>query len=139
MYLQGVLSMKKQQLFMTLAILVMAIVLSACTGASAATRISSGSGIPEITITTKDYGFEAPAEIEAGLVTINLVNEGQEPHHAQVVRLNDGVTLDQFNAALQEGETAAFPLISFVGGPGLVDPGLSTTRSLWNSRQDSIC
>jgi len=125
MYLQGDFRMKKQQLFITLAIVVMAIVLSACTGASAATRVSSGSGIPEITITAKDYGFEAPEELQAGLVTINLVNEGQEPHHAQLVRLNDGVTLEQFNAALQEGEAAAFPLVNFIGGPGLVDPGLA--------------
>jgi uncharacterized cupredoxin-like copper-binding protein len=129
MYHQGDYSMKKQP-FIVLAILMVAIVLSACSGAAAATRVNSGSAIPEITIKAKDYGFEAPEQIEAGLVKINLVNEGQEPHHAQLVRLNDGVTLEQFQAALQEGEAAAFPLVTFPGGPGLIDPSLGSQVTL---------
>jgi len=120
--------MKQNQILFTLAILVMALMLAAC--GSVATSSQAASAIPEITIKADDYSFDAPDQIEAGLVKVNLVNDGQEPHHAQMVRLNDGVTLEQFQAALQEGEAAAFPLIAFVGGPGLVDPGLGSQVTL---------
>jgi len=122
--------MKQKQLFIILAILITTLILSACSSSTTALPVDTASAIPEITIKAADYSFEAPDQIEAGLVKVNLVNDGQEPHHAQIVRLNDGVTLEQFQAALQEGEAAAFPLIAFVGGPGLVDPGLQTQVTL---------
>jgi hypothetical protein len=53
-----------------------------------------------------------------------MTNNGAEPHHAQFVKLNDGVPMDRFQGALQSGDPAAiFPLVSFVGGPGVVGPG----------------
>jgi uncharacterized cupredoxin-like copper-binding protein len=121
---------KQKQLFITLFILAMAMVLGACSGASAATRAPNGAAIPEISIEAADYSFEAPAQIEAGLVKLNLVNNGQEPHHAQLARLNEGTTMDQFLGALQQGPEAAFPLITFVGGPGLLDAGFSQQVTL---------
>ena len=120
-------TMKQRTLFITVAtMVVLAVLLGACNTASAGTKTALRDQIPEITIKAADFTFDAPDQIEAGLVKVNLVNDGQEPHHAQIVRLNDGVTPEQFQAALQEGEAAAFPLIAFVGGPGLIDPGLST-------------
>ncbi|MBE7555936.1 MAG: hypothetical protein HS126_33195 [Anaerolineales bacterium] len=115
--------MKQKQLFITLAILALAIALSACGAAIASTPAGSGAAIPEITIKAFDYSFAVPDQLEAGLVKINLVNDGQELHHAQIARLNEGITLEQFQTALQQDPEAAFPLITFVGGPGVVDPG----------------
>jgi uncharacterized cupredoxin-like copper-binding protein len=91
----------------------------------AACGIAGTAQIPQVTIKTHDYSFEAPAQIEAGLVSITMENEGQEPHHVQLVRLNDGVTTEQFQAALQQSPEAAMPLVSFAGGPGVVPPGQS--------------
>lgn len=54
---------------------------------------------------------------------IDATNSGQEPHHAQVVRLNDGVTMDQLNEALQQGPEAALGLVSLAGGVGGIGPG----------------
>ncbi len=122
--------MNQKQLFITLAIFVMALTLAACNPTSAGTTTAAAAQISEITIKAADYSFDAPEQIEAGLVKVKLVNNGQEPHHAQIVRLNDGVTLEQFQTALPEGEAAAFPLITFVGGPGLVDPGLDSQVTL---------
>jgi uncharacterized cupredoxin-like copper-binding protein len=93
--------------------------------ALAACGIASTAQIPQITIKTHDYSFEAPAQIEAGLVSITMQNEGQEPHHAQLVRLKDGVTTEQFQAALQQSPEAVMPLVSFAGGPGVIPPGQS--------------
>lgn len=76
-----------------------------------------------ITITARDYSFDAPDVVSAGPVSFVLQNEGQEEHHAQFVRLNDGVTLEQFGAALRQGPPAAFPLVTFRGGPSVTRPG----------------
>lgn len=122
--------MKHKNFFIILAVLLLALALSACGTAAASSKTSDVAAIPEITIKAADFSFDAPEQVEAGLVKVNLVNNGHEPHHAQIVRLNDGVTMDQFQAALQEGEAAAFPLIAFVGGPGLVDPGLTSQVTL---------
>ncbi len=78
---------------------------------------------PAITIRARDYAFDAPATIRAGFVALDFVNAGSEPHHAQVARLNDGVTQPQFQEALKKGPEAALPLVTLVGGPGIVAPG----------------
>jgi hypothetical protein len=81
------------------------------------------SEIPVITIHTTDYTFTGPEELPAGRVTIKMINDGPQPHHIQLLRLNDGVTMDQFMAALQVSEFEALPLVSFEGGPGVVPAG----------------
>jgi uncharacterized cupredoxin-like copper-binding protein len=53
-------------------------------------------------------------------------NTGKEAHHAQFVKLNTGVTFQQFVAALQQGEGPALALVSFQGGTGALDPGSNT-------------
>jgi uncharacterized cupredoxin-like copper-binding protein len=79
---------------------------------------------PEISITAAPgASFEAPNQVQAGMTTIRWENKGGDVHHAQLVRINDGVTLPQFQAAMQQGADAAFPLVTFVGGPGAVAPG----------------
>ena len=78
-----------------------------------------------IIITAHDYSFEGPTQIEAGPTSITLQNQSQEPHHVQLVRLTDGVSPEQFRIVLQEGTEAALPLMTWVGGPGVVDPGRS--------------
>jgi hypothetical protein len=66
-----------------------------------------------------DYAFVAPDEIEAGLTTFIVENHGVEPHHTQLIRLNDGVTLEEFFATLEsEGEAAFFMLATAEGGAG---------------------
>lgn len=77
----------------------------------------------EVTVVGRDYAFEAPDEIPAGLTTFTFQNEGEVVHHVQVVRLNDGVTFQQLMEAFMQGEDAAFPLFTPVGGASLIDPG----------------
>ena len=75
--------------------------------------------IPEVVIKATDFAFEAPDQIEAGLVSLRLENVGHEDHQVQLVRLNDGVTLEQLQAALPQGPEAALPLVTLAGGVGL--------------------
>jgi len=78
--------------------------------------------IPEVTIKAADFSFDAPDQIEAGRVSLKLENVGHEDHQVQLVRLNDGVTLEQLEAALQQGPEAALPLVTLAGGVGLAAP-----------------
>ncbi len=78
---------------------------------------------PATAIVARDFSFSAPAAISQGLNKLTLTNEGQEPHHAQLLRLNDGVTAEQFGAAAQQGPGPLFTLVTFRGGPGAIDPG----------------
>jgi hypothetical protein len=74
---------------------------------AAATEASSteASEIPQITITAQDFAFEMPAEIPAGLVSITFTNEGAINHHGYVMRLLEGITLEQVKEAMAtEGE-----------------------------------
>lgn len=49
------------------------------------------------------HRFEPLGDVTAGPAQLNLVNEGMEPHHVQLVKLNEGVTMDDVGAALATG------------------------------------
>lgn len=65
---------------------------------------SAEAAIPQVKITAKDFAFDLPATLPAGLVALTLSNEGKANHHAIVSRLKEGVTLDQFKDALAKDE-----------------------------------
>ncbi len=49
----------------------------------------------------QDFSYSVPENVVEGWVRVNLTNSGSEPHHVQFLRLNDGVTFEQFQEALQ--------------------------------------
>jgi hypothetical protein len=69
----------------------------------------------------RDYSYEAPETLQSGWVTIRMRNHGPEPHHGQLLRMNDGVTFDAFSQALQQEGESALRLATLVGGPAVVD------------------
>ncbi len=79
--------------------------------------------LPEIKIDAADYSYTAPETISSGWVRVILTNSGQEPHHVQFLRLNDGVTAQQFEDALKQAEGPALAMTKQVGGVGAVHPG----------------
>jgi hypothetical protein len=84
-------------------------------------QMDAAGGANVVTVTTSDYRFEAPDEIPAGLTAIHLVNKGPSLHHIQLMKLEEGKTLDDFLAALK-GEhppTWATP----AGGPAPPEVG----------------
>jgi len=77
---------------------------------------------------TMTHRFEPLEDVTAGPAQLNLVNEGMEPHHVQLLKLNEGVTMDDVGAALATGNPGALLEIgSFAGGTGTVDPGSEST------------
>ncbi|MFZ5884209.1 MAG: hypothetical protein ACOYYI_10560 [Chloroflexota bacterium] len=79
--------------------------------------------LPEIKVDAADYSYTAPETVTAGWTRVILTNTGTEPHHVQFLRLNDGVTVQQFEEALKQGEGPALALTQQVGGVGAVHPG----------------
>jgi len=77
---------------------------------------------PPIEIVATDFKFELPAEIPAGWTRFYLRNWGAEDHHAQLLRLHDGVTFEQLTTAFQEQGEGALALVDLAGGPGTVKP-----------------
>src|SRR5262249_578168 len=68
--------------------------------AQAATPAPSAiDALPQVVITATDYRLDLPMTIAAGRVAVTLENDGAEPHHAALLKLNDGVTPDQLQAA----------------------------------------
>ena len=114
-------------------ILAVAFVLAACTPAaptdapatSAPTEVPSTAtaepaadttSIPEITIDAVDFSYTAPESIGAGWVRVKLTNSGKEPHHIEFLRLNDGVTFEQFQEAMKKGPGSEMTVSKLMGG-----------------------
>jgi hypothetical protein len=85
----------------------------------------NGHALPQVVFKGLDYAFEGQDIIEAGLVTLNFENIGEEDHHLQIARLNDNVTFEDLVAKLQSEPEAALALIELVGGVGVLQPGKS--------------
>jgi uncharacterized cupredoxin-like copper-binding protein len=98
---------------------------SAGNSASVTPTATQQPSLPSITIKAKDYSFDMPDTLQAGLVDVTMMNEGTQPHQVQFARLNDGVTQAQTLAALKKGLDAFVPLFTFEGGANTVDPGQS--------------
>jgi hypothetical protein len=95
---------------------------SANAASSSASEIGAAPVANVVTITATDYSYDAPAEIPAGLTTIRLVTSGKEMHHATLVRLEDGKTMQDFEQAMQKpGPPPSWIVMD--GGPNPPRPG----------------
>ncbi len=103
-------------------------------GAIAAAQSHTGHGTSELTVIGTDYAYDGPEIVPAGFVSLRFTNAGQEPHHIQLARLNDGVSIEQALAALQQGPEAGMQLVELVGGVGVIMPGESQTAVVDMSR-----
>ncbi|HEU4557273.1 MAG TPA: hypothetical protein VFS20_05465 [Longimicrobium sp.] len=111
-----------------------AVIAAACGRAEA----SSNDGAPPaataeprvITVVARDFAFEAPESVPAGMVTIQLQNRGQALHHMSLVKLDEGKTLqDVFKALETKGPPPAW--LHEMGGPNAPDPGRDANATLF--------
>jgi hypothetical protein len=85
-----------------------------------------------VTLIATDHEFEAPDRMPA-LVQVRMENRGSEIHHAQLIQLRDGRTLDDLFAVMAKLDTPEFEMPDFVtwaGGPTVTAPGEATTVTL---------
>jgi hypothetical protein len=97
---------------------------SAPSGTAAASgSASAGAGGQTLVIEATEYAFKTLGSIPAGVTTVQLKNLGKEDHEAQFVRLNDGVTIEQFLTAVQQaGQGEPPPIFTYEGGPAQIVP-----------------
>jgi hypothetical protein len=111
--------------------------------ARAGASATAASRIPTVTIRARDFSFEMPAKIHAGWTTVRLVNDGGEPHQAQLAKLHPGVTADQIaTAGAGGGDAAIVALFTAAGGPNSVPPQggtASVTVNLTPGRYVAMC
>lgn len=80
---------------------------------------------PVVNITATEYAFTAPDTIQGGLTTLHLVDEGKELHHVQLIKLDSGKTMADFEKAMK-GMKPNSPLPSWAheaGGVNAPRPG----------------
>jgi uncharacterized cupredoxin-like copper-binding protein len=123
---------------LVLALAAFGAIAAACGGGDDGTPAAAQqASIPTVASTATDFAIEAPDFFDQGLVRLTLANNGQEPHHLQVLKMKPTfihakfvTTIEQIKTALPtEGEAAfnrLYQIADFAGGPGAVDPGGSS-------------
>lgn len=92
-------------------------------------RAESAFKVPVVTIHAKEFAYEAPKSIAAGLTTFRLVNDGKQLHHLSIVKLDQGKTMKDFEAAMKsDGPPPEW--IKAVGGPNAALPGSTVEATL---------
>jgi hypothetical protein len=93
--------------------------------ASTAAAAAPAAGPNVVHVVAKDYSFDAPAQIPAGLTTLHLMNQGKEIHQAQIIKLTEGKTFADFTAAIKAMKPNEPPPSWVVpaGGPNGAPPG----------------
>lgn len=77
---------------------------------------------PVVEVVTREFAFVLPDTLPAGLTTFRLHNEGRQPHHLMLYRLEPGKNLgDAFRALRAGGAHPAW--MHAAGGPNAVPNG----------------
>lgn len=82
-----------------------------------------------VSVVARDFAFEMPDAIPAGLTTFRLRNTGTQPHHLMFYRIDSGKQLSDVLVALDAG--GAHPRwMHPIGGPNAASPGAETEGTL---------
>jgi len=103
----------------------------------AVTEAAAGAGDPALpepdaSVRLVDYAFDVSGDIGSGKQLLRVSNNGTETHEMIVMRLQDGTTFEDFQAAMEQqmsGETGSEPPVEEVGGTFL-SPGVETYLTL---------
>ena len=83
----------------------------------------------KVVVTAKDFAFAMPDTLTAGTVHIELVNEGPDFHHLELVRLPEGRTLEELMTTIQQQHELPEWAVE-MGGPNTPGmPGESTNAT----------
>jgi uncharacterized cupredoxin-like copper-binding protein len=84
-----------------------------------------------VTVTARDFAFELPASIPAGVTTFRFVNKGAFAHHMTIVRLEEGRTAAEgLKAVMVAGYTPRPGWMHPVGGPQSAKPGVEANATV---------
>jgi len=78
----------------------------------------------DVTVDMVDYAFVMTGLVQAGEQLIHVSNNGTEPHHMLIFRLQEGATFGDFQTFLQGDGSEGPPPIDFYGGMNDLSPGV---------------
>ena len=79
----------------------------------------------------QDFAFVGATSLTPGQHTVTVTNKGPQPHEATVVKLNEGVTVDQLRQAFTSTETPSGPPpITGAGGVAGIAPNSTVSMEL---------
>ena len=78
-----------------------------------------------VTFTAKEYAFEGPDTIPAGLTMFHLNASGQQLHHLQLIKLEEGKTYDDFVASTKVQGPPPTWAVPYGGGNPPVPGGMA--------------
>ena len=88
-----------------------------------------GQAAQVVPVVTHDFAFVLPDTLAAGLTTFRLRNEGRQPHHLMLYRLEPGKGMSDVSRALRAG--GAHPgWMHAVGGPNAVPHGVEAVGTV---------
>lgn len=106
-----------------------------CTAGDQVARTDAAAAAPTmVTLTATDYAFQTPDTLLAGWTTFRLVNNGSQSHMGQLIRLDSGVTLDDYLKAYGEAFRTAGPRPESgrrLGGPTVTAPHDTSNATLY--------
>jgi uncharacterized cupredoxin-like copper-binding protein len=94
------------------------------------TRADVAFKVPVVTVRASEFAFAAPKSIVAGQTTFRLVNDGKELHHVTILKLEQGKTMQDLQAALKDPSAAPPAWLVAVGGPNAAAPGATIEATL---------
>jgi uncharacterized cupredoxin-like copper-binding protein len=86
--------------------------------------------VPVVTVHASEFTFTAPKSISAGQTTFRLVNDGKQLHHISILKLEQGKTLKDFEAAMKDTSAPPPKWLVSVGGPNAAVPGATIEATL---------
>ena len=96
--------------------------------AAAAASTPAAAATPNmVSFTAKEFSFEGPDTIPAGLTMFHLTDAGQELHHVQLVKLEEGKTFADYQAATKDMKGPPPVWAVPYGGVNPPAPGATTT------------
>jgi len=119
---------------LSLLLLLVSVAVAACGDGDISTNESTNKAespqLEKATLVASGSALEFVPTLRSEPVKITLQNEGRRPTRVLFARLNDGVTLEEFEAALKKGFEAFFPLITPAGSTVRAEPGAQTSVTI---------
>ena len=88
------------------------------------------SGDSAVVFIAHDYGFRGPDRIQAGLTTVRIVNQGQDLHHVQFMKLLHGKSASDFRTAVAANPSRLPDWVEYAGGPNANLPGSRASATI---------
>lgn len=85
-----------------------------------------------------EFGYELPESVPSGWTRVTLINDGAEAHHAQLIAVPAGQTFDDVMGLFAAEGEAAIGKLTMAGGPGAVEPGLTSEAVIWLEPGDYV-